>query len=165
MQTTRYGAKVSGGPRLPNPIFFRGCLVFDTQYRVYYDGGALQNGTGEAHAYVSYSLEVRTGQRQVVHLNDLPNASTNNEAEYVAFVSALVDLRGRIERAGKKPLSFSVAVCTHSQLLARQLTQDWQAEAANLRSLVDEAKVMLQTFGRSDLVKVPPNEVVRVLGH
>jgi len=46
-----------------------------------------------------------------------------------------------------------------------QLTQGWQVKAANLRPLVDEARGLVQTFGRCDLVKVPRDEIVRVLGH
>jgi ribonuclease HI len=122
--------------------------VFDTQYRVYCDGGCLQNGTREARGYTSYSLEARTGQRQVIRLNDLPNVSTNNQAEYVALISALVDLRGRIERAGKNPRNYDVAVHTDSQLMIGQLTQGWKIKAANLRPLVDEAATLIQAFGR-----------------
>lgn len=139
--------------------------MFDTQYRVYCDGGCSQNGSREARAYASYSLEARTGQKQIVRLNDLPGVTTNNEAEYVAFISALVDLRGRIERAGKNPRSYSVTVCTDSQLLVGQLTLDWQVKAANLRSLVDEAKALVETFSRCDVTKVARDEIVRVLGH
>ncbi|MBN1139105.1 MAG: reverse transcriptase-like protein [Anaerolineae bacterium] len=83
----------------------------------------------------------------------------------MAFISALVDLRGRIERAGKNPRSYSVTVCTDSQLLVGQLTQDWQVKAANLRSLVDESRALIETFGRCDVVKVARDEIVRVLGH
>jgi hypothetical protein len=46
-----------------------------------------------------------------------------------------------------------------------QLTQGWQVKAANLRPLVDEAGALMQSFGRCDLVKVPRNEIVWVLGH
>ena len=155
--------------------------MFDYSYAVYCDGGCLQNGAQEAQGYASFSLESRTGQKQVVRLNDLPGVTTNNQAEYVALISALVDLRGRIERAGKSPHSYSVVVHTDSQLLVGQLTQGWQVKAANpstslrtgLRSLVDEAAMLIQTFGRCDpspalgagLVKVPREEIVRVLGH
>jgi ribonuclease HI len=100
-----------------------------------------------------------------VRLNNLPHVTTNNQAEYVALISALVDLRGRIERAGKNPRSYSVAVYTDSQLVVGQLTQGWQVKAANLRPLVDEAKTLVAAFGRCDLVKVPRDEIVRVLGH
>ena len=137
----------------------------DHLYRIWADGGALQSGTQEAHGYASYLIESCTGKSQIVRLSDLPGVTTNNQAEYVALISALVDLRGRIERAGKSPRSYSVAVHTDSQLLVGQLTQGWQVKAANLRSLVDEARSLLQTFGRCDLVKVPRDEIVRVLGH
>ena len=78
--------------------------MFDYSYHVWADGGCLQNGTQEAHGYASYLLASRTGKRQVVRLTDLPNVSTKQRvcdpAEYVALISALVNLRGRIERAG-----------------------------------------------------------------
>jgi ribonuclease HI len=108
---------------------------------------------------------MHTGKRQNVRLADLPGVMTNNEAEYVALISALVNLRGRIERAGKSSRSYSVEVHTDSQLLVGQLTQGWQIKAANLRPLVDEAATLIRTFGRCDLVKVPRDEIVRVLGH
>ena len=139
--------------------------MFEYSFVAICDGGCLQNGTQEAHGYASYLLESRTGKRQIVRLSDLPGVTTNNEAEYVALISALVDLRGRIERASKSPRNYSVAVHTDSQLLVGQLTQGWQVKAANLRSLVDEARSLVQTFGRCDLVKVPRDEIVRVLGH
>ena len=139
--------------------------MFDYAYHLYSDGGCLQNGARKAHGYASYLLESRTGKRQIVRLSDLPGVTTNNQAEYVALISALVDLRGRIERAGKSPHDYSVAVHTDSQLLVGQLTQGWQVKAVNLRSLVDEARGLVQTFGRCDLVKVPREEIVRVLGH
>ena len=137
----------------------------DHLYRIWADGGALQNGTRDAQGYASYLLESRTGKRQIVRLNDLPGVTTNNEAEYVALLSALVDLRGRIERAGKSPHSYSVVMHTDSQLLVGQLTRGWQIKAANLRPLVDEAKSLMGAFGCCDLVKVPRDEIVRVLGH
>jgi ribonuclease HI len=103
------------------------------QYCVYCDGGCLQNGTQEAHGYASYLLQSRKGKRQTVRLRDLPGVTTNNQAEYVAPISALVDLRGRIERAGKSARSYSVAVHTDSQLVIGQLTQGWKVKAVNLR--------------------------------
>jgi len=72
---------------------------------------------------------------------------------------------GRIERAGKSPSDYSLLVHTDSQLVVGQLTQSWKVKAANLRPLVDEAAVLVWTFGRCDLVKVPRDEIVRVLGH
>jgi hypothetical protein len=50
-------------------------------------------------------------------------------------------------------------------LLVGQLSQGWQVKAANLRTMVDQAATLLQAFGRCDLVEVPRDEIVRVLGH
>lgn len=138
----------------------------EAQYRVWCDGGCANNGSGGlARGYASFLLETCTGKQQTVRLDDLPGVTTNNEAEYVAFISALMDLRGRIERAGKRPRDYSVVVHTDSQLLVGHLTQGWKVNAANLRSLVDNAAVLMRTFGRCDLVKVPRDEIVQVLGH
>jgi ribonuclease HI len=139
--------------------------VFETDYRIYCDAGCLRNGTQEAQSYASYSLESRAGHKQIVRLADLPGVTTSNEAEYVALISALVDLRGRIERAGKSSSAYSLLVHTDSQLLVGQLTQGWQVKAANLRPLADEARALMQAFGRCDLVKVPRDDIVRILGH
>jgi len=111
----------------------------------------------------SYHLATRDGRKQTVRL-DLGTA-TNNEAEYRTLITALKDLAGRIRQAGKSPSGYSLLVHTDSQLLVGQLTQGWQVKAANLRPLVDEAAGLLQTFGRCDLIKVPREEIVRVLGH
>jgi ribonuclease HI len=137
----------------------------EADYSVWCDGGCANNGSREAHGYASYLLMVRTGKRQIVRLTDLPNVTTNNQAEYVALISALVNLRRRIERAGKSSHSYGVVVHTDSQLLVGQLTQGWQVKAANPRPLAENAKSLAQAFGRCDLVKVPRDEIVRVLAH
>jgi len=68
--------------------------VFEHSFTVTCDGGALQNGTPQAQGFASYLLESRTGKRQIVRLGDLPGVTTNNQAEYVALILRLVDLRG-----------------------------------------------------------------------
>jgi ribonuclease HI len=139
-------------------------MCFEFDYWVTTDGGALSNGTADSAGYGSYHLESRSGQKQMVRL-DLGRGVTNNEAEYQTLIAALKDLVGRIKRASKSPSGYSLLVHTDSQLMVGQLTQGWQVKAANLRSLVDEAAALTQTFGRCDLVKVPRDEIVRVLGH
>lgn len=89
---------------------------------------------------------------------------TNNEAEYRTLIAGLKDLTDRIQRAGKSPSDYSLLVHTDAQLLVGQLTQGWQVKAANLRPLVDEAAALIRAIGRCDLVKVPRDEIVRVLG-
>ena len=136
--------------------------MFEWDYLLVVDGSSRLPGTRN-EGYGSYHLSTRHDQRQTVRL-DLGTA-TNNEAEYRTLISALKDLVGRIQRAGKTPSTYSLLIYTDSQLLVGQLTQGWQIKATNLRPLVDEAAERMRTFGRGDLVKVPRDEIVRVLGH
>jgi ribonuclease HI len=139
-------------------------MCFEFDYFATLDGGALRNGSADSLGYGSYCLQARIGQQQMVRL-DLGRGVTNNEAEYRTLIAALKDLVGRIQRAGKSPIDYSLLIHTDSQLMVGQLTQGWQIKAANLRPLADEAGSLVRAFGRCDLVKVPRDEIVRVLGH
>ena len=137
--------------------------MFEHDFLAVVDGGALGNGSDTPKAYGSYHLATRDGRKQTVRL-DL-GIATNNEAEYRTLIAALKDLVGRIQKAGRTPSSYSLLAYTDSQLMVGQITQGWQVKAANLRPLIDEARSLLKAFGRADLVKVPRDEIVRVLGH
>jgi ribonuclease HI len=138
------------------------CTVFEFDYLITCDGGSRGHGAAN-HGYGSYVLSTRDGQTQTVRL-DLGTA-TSNEAEYQTLIAALKDLVSRIQRADKSPSAYSLLIHTDSQLVVGQLTQGWKVKAANLRPLVDEAASLMQAFGRCDPVKVPRDEIVRVLGH
>ena len=136
-------------------------MCFDFDCLAVVNGRSLDHGVGN-HGYGSYQLSRRDGRKGAVRL-DLGTA-TNSEAEYRTLIAAMKDLVGRIQRAGKSPADYSLLVHTDSQLVVGQLTQGWQLKASNLRPLVDEARSLVQAFGRCDLVKVPRDEIVRVLG-
>jgi ribonuclease HI len=138
--------------------------MFEYCYFLVIDGGALNQGSADSAGYGSFRLEARTGQKQTVRL-DFGRGVTNNEAEYRTLIGAVKDLMVRIQRANKSPSTYSLLIHTDSQLVVGQLTQGWKVKAANLRPLVDEATVLMKAFGRCDLVKVPRDEIVRVLGH
>jgi ribonuclease HI len=136
--------------------------MFEVDFLAVVDGGSRGNGAAN-EGYGSYVLSTIDGRKETICL-DLGTA-TNNEAEYQTLIAALKDLSGRIQRAGKAPSGYSLLLHTDSQLMVGQLTQGWKVKAANLRPLVDEATSLMQAFGRCDLVKVPRDEIVRVLGH
>jgi ribonuclease HI len=139
-----------------------GVVMFEFDFLAVVDGGSRGNGAAN-EGYGSYVLSTRDGRKETIRL-DLGTA-TNNEAEYQTLIAALKDLVGRIQRADRAPSGYSLLAHTDSQLMVGQLTQGWKVKAANLRPLVDEAKSLMQAFGRCDLVKVPRDEIVRVLGH
>ena len=136
--------------------------MFEFDFLAVVDGGSRGNGAAN-EGYGSYVLSTRDGRKETMRL-DLGTA-TSNEAEYQTLIAALKDLSGRIQRAGKAPSGYGLLVHTDSQLMVGQLTHGWQVKAANLRPLVDEAKSLMQAFGRCDMLKVPRDEIVRVLGH
>ena len=145
--------------------------MFEHDFLCVADGGSLANGSANQKGYGSYHLATPDGRKQTVRLdlgtatNTANNAVLRNEAEYRTLIAALKDLTGRIQKAGRSPANYSVVVYTDSQLMVGQITQGWQVKAANLRPLIDEARSLLKAFGKPDLVKVPRDEIVRVLGH
>ena len=139
-------------------------MCFEHDFLLVVDGGSRGNGSADAAGFGSYRLATRDGRKQTLRL-DFGRGVTNNEAEYRSLIAGLKDLVGRIRRADKSPSAYSLLVYTDAQLLVGQLSQGWQVKAANLRPLVDEARVLIGAFGRCDLVKVPRDEIVRVLGH
>lgn len=139
-------------------------MCFEFDYFLSTDGGSFSNGSQDSAGYGSYCLQARTGQNQTVRL-DFGRGVTNNEAEYRTLIAGVKNLVSRIQREGKSPSNYSLLAHTDSQLIVGQLTQGWKIKAANLRPLVDEAAALIEAFGRCDLVKVPREEIVRVLGH
>ncbi|MEJ2733323.1 MAG: reverse transcriptase-like protein [Anaerolineae bacterium] len=139
-------------------------MCFEYHFLAAVDGGSKGNGSANAAGFGSYHLATRDGRKQTIRL-DFGLGVTNNEAEYRALIAGLKDLAGCIQRVGKSPSGYSLLVHTDSQLMVGQLTQGWQVKAANLRPLVDEAATLIRTFGRCDLIKVPRDEIVRLLGH
>jgi ribonuclease HI len=144
--------------------------MFEFDFLAVVDGGSRGNGAANEAAnegYGSYVLSTRDGRKETILL-DLGTATEQrvcDSAEYQTLIAALKDLVGRIQHADRAPSGYSLLAHTDSQLMVGQLTQGWQVKAANLRPLVDEAAALMQTFGRYDLVKVPRDEIVRVLGH
>jgi ribonuclease HI len=138
-------------------------MCFEFDFLAVVDGGSVDPGAGN-HGYGSYQLSNRDGRQQTVRV-DFGRGVTNNEAEYRILIAAVKDLLGRIQRAGKSPSNYSLAIQTDSQLVVGQLTHGWLVKAANLRPLVDEAAALLKSFGLVQLEKVPRAEIVRVLGH
>ena len=137
--------------------------MFEFDFLVVCDGGSREVGMVN-DGYGSYYLESRDGRKQTVRL-EFGRGVTNNEAEYRTLIAGLKDLAGRIRMAGKATADYAVVVHTDSQLVVGQLRQNWKVKAANLRPLVDEAGALADAFGRCDIVKVPRDEIVRVLGH
>jgi ribonuclease HI len=87
----------------------------------------------------------------------LPDAETNNEAEYGALIKLLATLPLDLKEMGP-------TIHTDSRLLVGQLTLGWKCKAKNLTELLWVATTFYQR-SNSHLQWVPRIEILKRLGH
>lgn len=112
-----------------------------------YSDGASKGNPGDAGIGVVISDDKGNVVREVA---DYIGKQTNNVAEYSALI------RGLKEAADLG--ATQVAICTDSELLARQLTGVYKVKAPNLKPLFEQAVMILRAFER-----VTVSHVVREL--
>jgi len=135
-----------------------------SDYLVITDGGSRNNGSEDSEAYGSFFIERKTGQTTLVNIS-FKNGTTNNEAEYLTVINALMDLYGYIKEDGYKPEECDVVVCTDSQLVIGQVTLGWKVNATNLKPLVAGVKNWASYFKSCEFKKLPRKDIVAILGH
>jgi ribonuclease HI len=107
--------------------------------------GQGQPNQGRGPAGGRYRHWTRTGRshyEQVRHTGQLASA----EASYATLIAALTDLISRIERAGKSPADYSIAVYTQDELVIKQLDGSYRVKAPGLQPLHAEAITLLSRF-------------------
>ena len=109
----------------------------------------IDGGCRRGHAYGSIS----TGGQ--IETFELPEARTNNEAEYQTLLRLLRRLKP--EDGGE--------IFTDSRLLVGQLQEGWKVKAENLRPLRTEAYNLLQNLPSVTLTWIEREEIERRLGH
>lgn len=116
-------------------------------WEVYIDGASRGNPGPSAYAYV---LKAPTGEKYVG--SSYIGISTNNRAEYMALINALV----RAKKLGCKKL----IVYSDSQLLARQLNGEYAVRDVELKILYQKAKLLMKDFDSVKIVHVARDENV-----
>ena len=118
---------------------------------VYVDGGCDGNGTEHARGYGSYKI----GADRVMRLK-LPEAHTNNEAEYWSLIHALAELDRRN--------LYGAEIRMDSSLVVNQVNRSWKVKDPRMRSLCDQAQAGLADAAAT-LVWIRRDEIESVLGH
>ncbi len=108
-----------------------------------YSDGASKGNPGDAGIGVVISDEKGKVLREVA---DYIGEQTNNVAEYSALI------RGLKEAADLG--ATQIAICTDSELLARQLTGVYKVKAPNLKPLFEQAVTLLRAFERVSISHV-----------
>lgn len=131
-------------------------------YLLTFDGGSKGNpGWG----YGSYAIKRLQDGAQRLERLELGDNYTNNEAEYDTLITALQDLIGCIEKAGRQPQEFALEIRGDSTLVIRQLEGRWQAKEPRMKERRDRCRRLLRRFGQVVFKIQPREESVRVLGH
>ena len=130
-------------------------------YRIIFDGGSLGN---PGHGYGSFDIRGPNDYAATEKLNydHRGDRVTNNEAEYLTLIAALERLARDL---GPEAGASKVSVFGDSQLVISQLLGRWKVRKEELKPMHYQASVLLNRFGRFELVWHPRKESVKVLGH
>ena len=132
----------------------------NADYSIICDGGCHGN---PGRMYGSYSIATGNGKSRTIRCQF--GDGTNNQAEYLALISALTDITSTIMRAGMSPSGFTVSVRTDSQLVVNQINGDWTCRDSQLRQLRGKAVQALDRFKAHHIEWQPRAETVEALGH
>lgn len=116
-------------------IFSRRARGKIDQCEVYIDGASRGNPGPSAYAYI---LITSTGEKYVG--SSYIGISTNNRAEYSALINSLI----RARNIGCKKL----LVYSDSQLLVKQLNNEYEVRDPELKILYQKAKLLMSNFDR-----------------
>ncbi len=108
----------------------------------YCDGASRGNPGPSAHGYVLFS-----GEEIVEKHGETIGQGTNNEAEYRGLIEGL--------NAATKKGASEVEVRSDSELLVKQLNGQYKVMAANLHTLFQKAKKLLEGFSSYEVRHVP----------
>lgn len=132
-----------------------------TDFTLVFDGGSKGN---PGRGYGSFRLGDRLGRSEIARL-EFGDQVTNNQAEYRTFIAGL---RAALERAGElgwRADAVNIEVRTDSKLVVEQVCGRWKVRHPDLQPLRDDARRLLDRFGRADLAWHPRAESVKALGH
>jgi ribonuclease HI len=135
---------------------------------IYVDGGCRFNGSPGAKAYGSYAVfatnfKDERSQQKIEHF-DLPEYSTNNQAEYGALLKSLNYLKGLWAVLQKANCSPDLIIYTDSELVVHQVNGSWKCKDSDLQQLKAQCAGLLDDMIGS-LIYTEREKIVPVLGH
>jgi ribonuclease HI len=129
------------------------------------DGGSINNGDPNSLGYGSFIAMIPTAKNPEVHSETFGDGITNNQAEYLALISALKHLHNALSAISMDMSDVHVTIKVDSQLLVGQLMKGWAVKAPDLVVLHAEAKNLIMRFGKVSFEQISGAEMKKVLGH
>jgi ribonuclease HI len=138
-----------------------------TKYELIFDGGSIGN---PGKAYGSFRLQQLEGVGQTPGRAGAPirldfGHGTNNQAEYLALIAGVKELRKRLEAAGELLESTELEVRGDSKLVINQVAGGWKIKNPELLKLHDQVLDLLAGFGKVEFIHQPRSKSQRTLGH
>jgi ribonuclease HI len=131
------------------------------RYTLVFDGGSIGNpGKGYGSFQVTNARGAKLGDR--FDFSPAGESITNNQAEYLTLIASLERLQKILgDRASRATLD----IRGDSQLVINQLLGRWKVNHPELRPLHEQARSLLNAFGRTELRWHDRANSVRALGH
>lgn len=129
-------------------------------YTVLFDGGC--NGN-PGPMYGSYRISTKDGRARIERCKF--GYGTNNQAEYLALITAVSDILARCQQAGVPLERYTISIYGDSQLVVNQVNGKWSVSNGELQQLHRRAVDALARFKEYHLTWQSRNEIVRALGH
>jgi ribonuclease HI len=112
-------------------------------FHIYTDGGARGNP-----GIAGFGVVIYNQNHHLIHQESkFLGIKTNNEAEYLALISALTWIKEHLKDLTPQKLLFY----SDSQLLVRQLQGSYRVKAAHLKTLHSTAKLLLDSINTPSL--------------
>ncbi len=111
-------------------------------YTIFIDGASRGN-PGNAGIGVVIIGE----NQQITEIKKFVGKKTNNQAEYLALITALETFRS--------PQNISLNIYTDSQLLANQINNLWKVRNPGITRLFQKAKKLLENFYSVKITHIP----------
>ncbi len=133
----------------------------EPHYTLTFDGGSKGN---PGRGYGSYEIRACDDRFRVERLEYGDNM-TNNEAEYQTLIAGLNDILATLRKVDKDPKAYRVRVRGDSQLVIRQLNNEYRVRHAGMQQLYARAKAAAENFQSVQFIWHARANSVRTLGH
>jgi ribonuclease HI len=118
--------------------------------KIYADGAARGNPGPSAWAFI-----LMQGEKMLEKKSEYLGMGTNNNAEYSAILNAL--------KRAKELKHFEVRVFSDSQLIIKQLNQEWSVRNPNLKKIHTQIVQILKQFNDAQFIHVPrENKFIKI---
>ncbi len=111
------------------------------KFKLYFDGNKTPQGTT-----CSYIITDENRKIIIDETLNLPNETTVNEAEYSGLINGIKKLLDYLNKNNASAKNVEVEIYGDSQLIIKQLTNEYECKKPNLRILRSQARNLLSNF-------------------